>query len=150
MIHDYPFGKIFQLRLLAFLVRRPNEVAGIIEPRYFTHPVHVDIARVTAEAYKRHPKARVGRHTLLELMKADVSKNRIKDSWPLYKKEIRSIFRYKFDRSYAKLMLEQAVEFAKQERYRGALILAEKHVSNRCYDAVHEVFEKASLSLNGH
>src|SRR5438128_12355522 len=124
MIHDYPFGKIFQLRLLAFLVRRPNKVAGIVEPRYFTHPVHLGIARVTAEAYKRHPEARVGRHTLVELLKADLSKKLIRESWPLYEKAIGSIFRFRFDRSDAKLMLERAVEFAKQERYREALVLA--------------------------
>ncbi len=143
----YEFGERFQRRLLSLLVRHPEKVLGIIEPQYFTSPILVDIARETQDAYKTHPEDRLTVTSLSEVVKASLSR-KARQNWPLYKKEIKRVWDTKFpDMSF---LIENAAEFAKEQRYRQALVMAEGYVSTHSYDGVHKVIEKARLSASEH
>jgi hypothetical protein len=146
MIDDgYEYGEIFQRKLLALLVRHPGRAKGRIEARYFTSPIQVDIARVVQETYGKHPKDRLTRTTLCELVKPSLGR-RARENWPLYKKEIKSLYRVKLpDKS---LLLEKATEFARESRYRQALVDGEHYVNAKKYDKVHEVIEEARRSVS--
>ena len=68
----YEYGETFQHKLLALLVRHPKRANGRIKAQYFTFPIQVDIARVVQETYSKHPKDRLTRNTLCELVKASL------------------------------------------------------------------------------
>jgi len=69
------------------------------------------------------------------------------DSWSLYKKTIKEL--YHVPLTDKAILFRQAFEFARESRYREALIAAEKDVTNRRYHRVHERIEKLHTSLNG-
>jgi hypothetical protein len=141
----YEYGETFQRKLLALLVRHPGRAKGRIEARYFTSPIQVDIARVVQETYSKHPKDRLTRTTLCELVKASLGR-KARENWPLYKKEIKSLYGVKLpDKS---LLLEKATEFARESRYRQALVDGENYVNAQKYDKVHEVIEEARRSVS--
>jgi hypothetical protein len=141
----YEFGKHFQRKLLSLLVKHPGQVSRIIEARYFTNPLFVDIARVALETFKKHPDARLGRTSLGELVKASLGR-KARQNWSLYRKEIKWLFRItSSDRS---VLMEMAAKFANEAHYRDALIQAEKYVTARNYEAVHRVIEEARTSVN--
>jgi archaellum biogenesis ATPase FlaH len=142
----YEFGEPFQRRLLSLLVKHPTRGSRIIEARYFTSPLFVDIGRVALETFKKHPDARLTRTTLEELVKASLHR-KARQNWPLYKKEIKAVFRLSLPDK--PVLLEKAAEFAKEARYRDALVRAERQVTSRDYEAVHQVFEEVRASVNG-
>ena len=72
----YEYGKAFQRRLLALLVRDPNSLSSIIRPQYFTHPLLIDISRVVTEAYEKQPDERLSQVTLRELVKGSLAHTR--------------------------------------------------------------------------
>src|ERR1700733_3779808 len=141
----YPWNEVFQLRLLTFLVQDPEKIADLMEPQFFTgNPVLVEISRILKDAYAAHGKqSRVSRSTFTELVRATMGKS---DAWSLYKKTIRKL--YKTELTDKSILYKQALEFAKESRYRETLIAAEKDVNNRNYQRVHERVEKLRTLLN--
>lgn len=136
---EFDFNPMFQLRILSFLVRHPERALGVVEPQYFGNPLHADIARVACKAYHEHPKSRLSKTALKELVKLSLTRKELRN-WSLYKKEIRII--YRINASDGEIIFHQAQEFARERKYRKALIEAEKAVSARRYDAASEIFEK--------
>ena len=136
----YEYGKALQRRLLALLVRDPKSLSSIIRPQYFTQPLLVDISRVVTEAYEKHPNARLSPDSLKEFVKASLHRN-ARQNWPDYKKEIKLSFSQRIpDKS---ILIGEAIKFAKEARYREALVSAERFITSGRYDKVHEVIEEA-------
>ena len=142
----YEYGEPFQLKLLAMLVRHPKKAKGRIEAQFFTSPLYVDIARVVQEAYGKHPKDLLTRTTVCELVKASLRRN-ARQNWPLYRKEIKSLFRVRLSDKSA--LMEKATEFATEQAYREGLVTAERYVSARKYERIHELFEKLEAERDG-
>ena len=136
----FPFREAFQRRLLALLVQDPGAVSSTIEPRYFTSPIFTDVARIVTETYNKHPDARLSLDSLKELVKASLSRKALQN-WSLYKKEIESSFTQRL--SDKSILMQRAAAFAKESRYREALVNAERHVSNRRYDLADKDMEEA-------
>src|SRR5712692_591779 len=139
--HSYEFARSFQLSLLALLVQEPETASAVIEPRYFTHPAHVDIARVIRDAYAgKDPKSfRLTRSSLWALVWGDVkrgraSKRELRES---YKEVVGDIF--KLPLPDKEVLLEQARHFATEARYREALVEAERDITDGRY---HEVISR--------
>lgn len=145
-IDEYPFGRAFQDRVMGILLQETNSVASVVKPQYFASPIDVDIARIVLEVHEKHPKEQLSRGMLLVLVRKYLGQRRA-DVWPIYRREIRRFHRLKVsDRS---TVIEQAVGFAKDARYRDAVIKAEKLIYDRKYEAVHKVFDQLRISLNG-
>ena len=140
---SYPYGEIFQRKLLALLVRDPIEVSGIVQPQFFTQPLLVDIARVSLEAYTRHPDARLTKSNLYELVRNSLGSRGDKYSRD-YKKQIKKVFAVQLPDK--PLLLEQAKDFAKETRYRNALVRGEHFINARDYEMVHKAIDEARLS----
>jgi archaellum biogenesis ATPase FlaH len=136
---SYDFGPAFQLRVLSLLIRQPEKAIGVIEPQYFDNPLHFDIASVICKTYEAHPKSRLTKTTLKELVKQSLSRKELRN-WSYYKEAIRAA--YRIHGSDSEIIFQQALEFAKHQKYRQAVIQAEKAVSDRRYDNVQELFEK--------
>jgi AAA domain len=137
MTKDYAeFGGDFELRLLALYVREPDQALSVIEPSYFTSPIHMDIARIVKEAYKgrdisstRLTKASL-RALVSEKLQQKSGRHVLKN---LYRKTVRKLFEVHLpDRD---ILLDQARRFAQQVRYREALIRAEQDINKCNYDA---------------
>lgn len=139
---SYPYGEVFQRKLLALLIRHPTEVSRIVQPQFFSHPLLVDIARIALEAHSRHPDARLTKTTLYELVRNSLGSRGDKYSRD-YKKQIKKVFAVQL--SDTPFLLEQAKDFAKETQYREALVRAEHHIGARHYDRVHKVFEEVRL-----
>ena len=139
----YPYGEPFQRSLLAFLIRHPRRVSGIVFAQFFTTPMHVDIAREALEVYKKHPDVRLTKATLLEFVRESLGPKG-DEHWPAYKTEIKAL--YQMPLPDKPVLLEKAKEFAKETLYRNALVQAERDVSNRKYDAVMGRFLKLRSS----
>jgi hypothetical protein len=141
----YKWSETFQLRLLTYYLRDPEKLYDVIEPQWFSSPIHKEISRILKDVYTAHGKdIRVSRSTLTELVRATMGEQ---DSWSLYKKTIKELYELKLmDRS---ILYRQAFEFAKETKYREALIAAEKDITNRRYQKVHERIENLLTPLNG-
>ena len=137
----YEFGKIFQRRLLAALLRNPAEFATIVRPQFFTSPIMVDIARIIIETYRNHPNDRLTRVSILELIKPILGRNRA-DNLPIYKEQLKKLFEVKRNLPDTSIMSEQATRFAREAAYRGALVRSERFISTGNYEAVHETIDK--------
>jgi AAA domain len=140
---EYKFGEVFQLTILSFLVRNPERALGVIEPHYFTNPIHADIARVACERCEGNRKARLSKTTLKELVRQSLSRKE-RRNWSYYKKAISAV--YRIHGSDSEIIFQQAQEFAREQKYREALIKAEKAISDGRYDAVDQMFEKLRAS----
>jgi hypothetical protein len=141
----YSWNETFQLRLLAYLLRHPEKMFDLVEPQFFSSPVLVEISRIMKEAYSTYGRqTKISRSTLIELVRATMGEQ---DSWRLYKKTIKEL--YDVPLTDKSILFRQAFEFARESRYREALIAAEKDVTNRRYHKVHERIEKLRTSLNG-
>jgi DnaB-like helicase C terminal domain len=137
----YNWNEEFQRKLLALCVRDPKSIRHIVEPQYFTNPIHLDIARLSSEIYKehRHGDTRLGKGSLSAIVKGYLGKKR-HDVWPAYKKVIKKLFKDKLkDRP---VILQQAIQFAKEQRFRAALIDAERYVNAKNYTAAMRQFER--------
>ena len=138
---EFSWGEAFQQKLLALYVRDPQVAFTIVEPAYFTNPIHVDVARLTKEIYVSHNRAEVklSRDTLLAVVKNYLGKKR-RDVWPGYRKVVRELFEDKIkDKS---VVLQQAVGFAKEQKFRKALIDAEKDVNAGKFNFAIQRFDK--------
>ena len=136
---SYPWGEPFQLRLLALLRRHPQELSEIVEPSFFTSPMMVDIARILRDAYRKHPGVRLSRTTLRELVRTSLGRKG-REHWPAYKSTLKKIFRVEIpDES---ILIAEAVKFARESRYRDALVAAERSVSAGNFENVHNIIEE--------
>lgn len=135
---DYFFGRPFQLKLLAALVRRPKKFLSIIEPQYFRIPVFIDLARIARDAYKKYGTDgfRIQRDSLLESIKRGLSSKNRQEYLADYKEVIGEIWKEQF--RDLPLLREQAASFMKDTKYREALVKAEGDLNNGQYEAVHQ------------
>src|SRR5260370_23207498 len=141
----YPWGEVFQLKLLAFFLQDPERMYDVVEPQFFTgNPVFVEICRVAKTALKDARNSKLDRHTLVELLRPTVGGE---DSWGLYKKTVKRL--YKLHIGDKDVLHKLALDFAKENHYRDALIAAEKDVNAHHYDRVHERIDKLRTLLNG-
>ncbi|MGH9729995.1 MAG: AAA family ATPase [Candidatus Acidiferrales bacterium] len=147
--NSYPWGEVFQLRLLSALVKYPESVVHVVEPQFFTNPIHSDVARVIQEVYEKHSAktTKLSRTTLKELVKSSLSRKERKN-WALYKKAIKAIYHSHI--ADHDVIFQQALEFAREQKYRKALIDSEKAVSEHRYEAVHSKMDGLRCSANGH
>jgi hypothetical protein len=146
---DYPFDKSFQSKVLACLVQEPEKFLRLVEPRYFTVPSLIDIARLVKDTYARHGtgKFRLGCPGLCELAKELLGPKR-PELWPHYKQVIRRAFRSEVEDE--PLVLEKSWEFARTRQYEEALISAEKAVHAGKFEDVHRKFDELrSMSAGG-
>jgi len=141
---SYPWGEAFQLRLLALLVQKPAKVMDSIEPQYFTSPIFVETARVLKEAYTVSKSSKISQETLKEMLRATVGKG---DAWDIYKTTIKRIYGMPLEDEA--ILLPQVFEFAREARYKEAIELCEKDISNRRYERVHERIDKLRSIDNG-
>ena len=132
-MNSYEYGDAFQVRLLAAYVKRHEKFASVVEPAFFTHPVHVDIARVVRDAFAHQDdkKLRLAKSTLKELVRSSLRERsaRIREIWPPYRPVIRRIF--KIPMTDAEILRAQAADFAKETDVwssRSAIII--EHPSN--------------------
>ncbi len=137
---DYEFGESFQRKLLSLYVRDPQATYGIIEPHYFTNPIHVDVARLVKEVYDKHNRSEVqiSRPTLLAVVKEYLGSKR-SEVWPGYRREIRELF--SDDLKDKRIILQQAIGFAKEQKFRRALIEAEKDVNRKNFNRAIQRFD---------
>jgi AAA domain len=141
---SYRWGEAFQLRLLALLVQKPAKVMDSIEPQYFTSPIFVETARVLKEAYAVSKSSKVSQETLKEMLQASVGKD---DAWDVYKSTVKKIYGMPLEDEA--ILLPQVFEFSKEARYKEAIELCEKDISNRLYQRVHERIDKLRNFGNG-
>src|SRR5271155_4155811 len=88
----YPWGGAFQQKLLALLLREPDKSLGVIQPHFFTSPIHADIARIRRDALSKHQTEPVSlsKVTLKELVRASLGRK--DEYWPEYRREIRKLY----------------------------------------------------------
>lgn len=129
----YPWGESFQKKLLALMVREPVRTYAMIEPRFFTNPILVDLARIVQEVHQKHgPKGvQLSKSTLWALAKANLGKRK-RELRPAYREVVRKLFKYRL--ADKEVILNQAFAFAKDQKFREALMMAEKDVNNGRYD----------------
>jgi hypothetical protein len=118
---SYPWGELFQLRLLAFQLREPQKALGLVEPSFFTNPMMVDISRNIRDVIKKHQNEDVvlSQTTLKELVRDSLGRKG-QEHWPHYRRMIRRV--YKIELKDKEVLVAQATEFAKETRYRNALV----------------------------
>src|SRR5260370_35389494 len=91
----YPWGEVFQLKLLAFFLQDPERMYDVVEPQFFTgNPLFVEISRVAKTALKDARHVKLERHTLEELLRATVGEA---ESWSLYKKTLKPLYTRSFE-----------------------------------------------------
>jgi len=141
MESSYPWGEPFQLRLLAYQLREPQKALNLVEPGFFTSPMMVDISRNIRDVFKSHPNESIliSKTTLKELVKESLGRKG-REHWPAYRRMIRRIYKTKLKDK--EVLVDQAKKFVRENRYREALVKAERAVSARKYGQVHEVFEQ--------
>lgn len=137
---SYAFGEEFQKKLLALYLREPQKAMGIVEPAYFTDTISKDIARLAKEVMTDRDKKEIklSRETMYTIVKGFLGKKR-KDLWRPYRKVIRAA--YKEELLDQPIVLNQALSFAKEQKFRQALIEAEKDVNNRQFGKAIQRFD---------
>ncbi len=145
-INEYDFTSDVELKLLALLVRRPKDALSLIKPSYFKHPIHVDIARIAAEAYEgKDLKAdRLTRTSLWAMVWTYLKKYKPFERGEMkkpYRREIHELF--KSDLSDKKFLLDVARRFSKESDFRDALIEAEKDVNAQNYERAAKRLQEA-------
>jgi hypothetical protein len=140
MPSEFEWGEAFQHKLLAIYIRDPQSSYAIIEPSYFTNPIHVDIARLTKDVYEKQNRSevRISRPTLMAIVRGYLGKKR-EEVWPGYKREIRKLF--EDDIKDKHVVLQQAIGFAKEQKFRRALVEAEKDVNGKNFGRAIERFD---------
>jgi len=147
-IESYEFGPVFQKKLLTLLVQQPQKVSGIIEPQYFDIGNYVEVSRIALEIYAKYlPKKPDFRLDYDSLKEAVLAGRTDGDERKNLKRLLKNIFAMPLDNS--PFLIDQAGEFNTEQQYRETLIAAEKDVTNRNYDRVHERIAKLRTPLNG-
>lgn len=129
MTTEYNFGDSFQRKLLKLYFTEPQSVFNIVEPSYFSNPIYADVCRISKELYSKHNKKELSlsKTTLLTIVRSYLGKRK-QDLWRPYRKAIRSI--YKEELQDKTVIKEQAFLFAKEKKFRSALIESEKDINN--------------------
>lgn len=142
----YPWGDAFQLRLLAFLLKDPEKVLGVIEPEFFTDPITVDIAKVIGDIHKKHKggEGSISKATLKESVRAGLGKK--EEHWSAYRKVIRQVYKTKL--TDKNVLFDHVMEFARETRYRDALVKAERDINAKKYDGVKKRIEDVEVWLS--
>lgn len=137
----YVWSDDFQGRVLALLLQRPEQFYELIEPSYFANPLHVDICRVFKQVCENQKlsEIRVGKDTLLAVVSGDLGKKREK-LLPVFSEEIAKL--YSLEIQDASIVGEQVLQFAKVQKYREALVNAERDVNAGQFDLVHNRFKE--------
>lgn len=141
MPENYEWGEAFQEKLLALYIREPQNCYVIMEPSYFTNPIFRDIARLTKEVYDQHNyrEVRLSKSTLYSIVQGSLGKKR-RDLWPSYHKTIKAVFADQLkDRP---IIFAQALSFSKSQKFRQALVSAERDVNNQQFDSAIRRFEE--------
>lgn len=143
---EFGWSESFQQKVLAAYIRDPKTCFHFIEPAYFSSPIHLDIARLTKEIYQEKDlsEIRLSRATLGTIVRNYLGSKK-RDLWKTYRKVVRAVF--EDDQKDKSIVLGQALEFAKEQKFRHALVRAEKHLNNRNFDAV--IKEVAALKNFG-
>jgi hypothetical protein len=148
MIDSYPFGQVFQMKLLALLLQQPQKVSGFIEPQYFQIGHYVEVARIALEIYAKYlpekPDFRLDYDSLKEAVLAGKEDSERKD----YKRLLKSALGMKLDDH--PFLIDQAKRFAQESRYREALIASAKDVNAHHYDRLHQRFDELRPSMRDH
>jgi hypothetical protein len=133
---EYPWGESFQKLLLAWYIREPRAAHPVVEPSYFTNPIFVDICRLMKEeVVERQERGliTISKASLSVLVKDYLGKRR-RDVWPLYKRVIRGAFEEKLDDIF--VVRSKATRFAKDQKYRKALVDSERDINAGDFDKV--------------
>ena len=129
---SYQWSEEFQQKLLALYIREPQSSLGIIEPAYFTDPIFRELAKLAKDVLSGQDRdTHLTKSTMYTLTKNHLGKKR-KDLWRPYRKVVKELFLE--DLSDKQIVLGQALAFAKEQKFRQALIDAEKDVNNRQFD----------------
>ena len=145
MINDeYRFNHDAQRSLLAFFVRRPREASSLIQPCYFTSPIHMDIARLAQEAFegKDLKTDKLTATSLLALVSGYLRKSKPRGAMKHYKKEVQTLF--EMDSPDVGFWRDMAQKFSIEVSYRNALVEAERLVNAERYDAASRLFQGLS------
>ena len=143
MPQEHPYDEAFQRKLLHLFVRKPK-IREVVQPGYFSGPIHTEIARLVAEVYEKHPKDTLTKEAVLTRVKEFLGSKR-RDIWPTYKSEIKKVFAQ--STSDDDFVAEQATSFAKEKRYRQALVTMERLVTNGNYEGADRVFAKLATQF---
>jgi hypothetical protein len=133
LAREYDFDEEFQQKLLALYLREPQATYRIVEPAYFRNPVFVDVARLAKEIYSKHDRkeVRLTKSTMYAIVRGFLGKKRRK-LWRGYRRVVREAFRE--DIADKPVIIEQAIAFAREQKFRQALVDAEKDVNSRQYN----------------
>ena len=137
---EFPYGPQFQEKILALYVREPKIALSVVEPSYFQSPIHIEIASLVKKLYAKHDvsEAQLSKATLYTVVKGWLGSKR-REIWPEYKRTIKRLFAD--DLSDKAVVVEQALIFARERKFRQALVAAEQDVNNSNYEAVFKRFD---------
>jgi len=142
MAEEYKWSEAFQRKLLALYIREPQKCYAVVEPEYFTSPVHADIAKLIRSIYGNgnvRDGVRVSRPTLMNLSKEHLGKKR-RDVWPAFRREIR--FAFEDNLRDKDIILSQAVDFAREQKFRSTLVDAERDINAKNFGRAINRFDK--------
>ena len=116
----------------------------MIQPSYFTNPIHVDIARLAHEAFERKnlKTDKLTATSLRALVWSYLLKSKRRDRMKHYRNEIDAVFHT--DLSDREFWREIALKFSIEVNYRNALVEAERLVNAGRYDAASRLFQGLS------
>jgi hypothetical protein len=137
MHNEYDSAKEFQRKLLSLYIRHPKQVRDHVEPSFFSSQLHINIAKWVSERYKKHPDERLTKASLRELVKGKLGRKLT--GWPEYKHEIKALFEHTTDDDF---VAESAAKFARERKWREALVEGEKDINAEHYDNALRRFEK--------
>ena len=146
--NEYDLNDEVQLKLVALLVREPVTCLGLIEPRYFTNPICLDIARVAKEAYtgKDLKSVRLEEDSLRALVWETLKEHhrpRARELKKIYMQQVRKVFEVSLKDK--EILLAMAGKFALHGGYREALIDAEKDLNAGRYDRILKRIQDVAL-----
>ena len=129
IINEYAFGTAVQYKLLATLIRKPSDALSLIEPGYFTNPMHVDIARIAMKALKgKNLKTdKLTRVSLWELVSIFVKRSKRREAMARYKQEVYGL--YEESLVDGAVLVDMARNFSLDTKSRQALVDAEKDIN---------------------
>jgi hypothetical protein len=141
MPSEYSFDERFQRKILSLFIREPQKAYSIVQPEFFTNPIHLDLARITKQLYDKHNirDSKLSKETLSVIIKNFLGRKR-EEVWPEYKRVIGKIF--DDDLTDESVIIEQSIQFAKERKFRQALVSAEKDINNSKYEAALRRFEQ--------
>lgn len=147
MRESYEYTQEFQEHLLSLMIRKPDRMCDLVKPSYFTDPLFREIAGAVAKTYEKHPNTRLTKPTLLELL---LDKRPKKEDRRKFKRIFRHVLRevFMYPESDDDAVAERAVEFAREQKYREALVQMERDVNNRNYEGAHRRLEELAPEVN--